>query len=113
MQQVVADPALGGKLARIMEAMSKSLLDLPVGNIEAAAEGRKPTAADRRRTVRSETGISERELHARIAAAQPMLQQSLKAVTDALPSMMHGLAQAQQSIERAAANMPDPTYPKR
>jgi hypothetical protein len=27
--------------------------------------------------------------------------------------MMNGLKQVQESLERAAANMPDPTYPKR
>jgi hypothetical protein len=48
-----------------------------------------------------------------MAEARPMIQQSMKALADALPSMMQGLAQAQQSLERAAANMPDPTYPKR
>jgi hypothetical protein len=31
----------------------------------------------------------------------------------ALPQMMQGLAQAQQALERAVANMPDPTYPRR
>jgi hypothetical protein len=37
----------------------------------------------------------------------------MKALSDALPAMMQGLAQAQKALERAAANMPDPNYPKR
>jgi len=37
----------------------------------------------------------------------------MKAMADAWPGMMQGLQQAQRSLERAAANMPDPTYPKR
>jgi hypothetical protein len=42
-----------------------------------------------------------------------MMEQSLKALSGALPAMMQGLQQAGQALERATANMPDPTYPKR
>ena len=42
-----------------------------------------------------------------------MVRQSIKAINGALPAMMQGLDQAQQAIERALANMPDPTYPQR
>ena len=35
------------------------------------------------------------------------------ALNQALPAMMQGLNQAQQALERAVANMPDPTYPRR
>ena len=48
-----------------------------------------------------------------IAQARPMIQQSMKALSTALPAMMQGLQQASKAIERAAANMPDPTYPRR
>ena len=113
MQRVLNDPAMADRLSRAMQALSKAFLDLPVGNVEAALQGRQPTSADRRRTVATETRMSERDLRQRIAAAKPVLQQSMKALSDALPSMMQGLSQAQQSIERAAANMPDPNYPKR
>jgi len=112
-QRAMADPATVDRLADAMQAMSKVFLDMPVGNVEAALEGRRPTSADRRRTVASETRMNERQLRERIAAAKPMLQQSMKAMSDALPSMIQGLAQAQKSLERAAANMPDPNYPKR
>ena len=46
------DAATADKLARMMQAMSKAFLELPVGEIEAAAEGRQATRADRQRTVR-------------------------------------------------------------
>jgi hypothetical protein len=42
-----------------------------------------------------------------------MVQQSMKAMAEALPQMMQGLRQAQEAIDRAAANMPDPNYPRR
>ena len=41
--------------------MSKAFLNLPVGEVEAAVEGRPVTSADKRRTVRSETKMSERD----------------------------------------------------
>ena len=112
MQQVMADPATVDRLTNAMQAMSRAFLDLPVGSIEAALDGRKPTSADRRRTVRSETGMNERQLDARIAAGRPLMQQSMRALSQALPSMIQGLGQAQQSLERAVSNMPDPTYPR-
>lgn len=112
-QRVMADPATADRLADAIEALSGVFLDLPVGKVRAAVEGRKPTAADKRATLGSESGMSERELKARIAAARPVIHQSMKVLSEALPGMIAGLAQAQQSLERAAANMPDPNYPKR
>ena len=43
----------------------------------------------------------------------PKIQQSIAAINRAIPAMMQALDQAQQAIERAVANMPDPTYPRR
>ena len=37
----------------------------------------------------------------------------MQALNRALPAMMQGLDEAQQAIDRAVANMPDPTYPRR
>jgi ABC-type Fe3+ transport system permease subunit len=112
----LTDPAFAEKLANTAQALSKAFLDLPVGEIRAAVEGREPNAADRKLTVRDlgrrDDPNFERNLRRQMAQAKPMIQQSMKALADALPSMMQGLEQAQKSLERAAANMPDPTYPK-
>ena len=108
-----ADPATADRLANAMQAMSKAFLDLPVGEVEAALEGRPATAADHHRTIRSETGMNDGQLRAQIAATRPMIRQSINAMNAALPGVMQGLAQAQQSLQRAIANMPDPNYPKR
>ena len=109
----LTDPAMADKLADAMQTLSKAFLDLPVGEVQAAMEGRAPVAADKRRTVRSETRVSERELQRRIAESKPMIERSMKAIAVTLPAMMQSLEAAGESIERAAANMPDPTYPKR
>ena len=109
----VADPATVDRLADAMQSLSGAFLDLPVGDMQAALEGRKPTVADGHRTVRSETGLSERDVNARIAAAKPRIEQSIKALNQALPEITRNLQQAQKSVERAISNMPDPNYPRR
>jgi len=109
----LSDPAMVDRLSGTMQAMSRGFLDLPVGEIEAAVEGRPPTPADRNRTLRSENPNLDREVQAQIAQARPMIRQSMKAISDALPAVMKSLHEARESIERAAANMPDPNYPKR
>jgi len=55
----------------------------------------------------------ERNLQQQVANAKPMIDQGMKALASALPAMMQGMEQAEKAMERAAANMPDPTYPKR
>jgi hypothetical protein len=48
-----------------------------------------------------------------MANVGPTVQQSMKALSQALPAMMKGLHEAEKSLDRAVASMPDPTYPKR
>ena len=112
-QRVLNDPAMADRMASVMQALSKAFLDMPVGEVEAAVEGRPPTPADRQRRVRDvEPGVDV-DLQAQMAQARPMIRQSMKALSDALPGMMKGFAEAQKSLDRAISNMPDPTYPKR
>ena len=116
-QRVLGDPAMADRLADMMEGVSKAVLDLPLGEVQAAVEGRKPTAADRKLTVRElgrrEDPNFERDLQRQIADARPMIQASQKALADALPAVMKSLDEAGKALERAVANMPDPTYPRR
>lgn len=111
------DPAMADRLADSMQAMSKALLDIRVGELQAAVEGRKASSAERKLTVRDlgrrDDRDFDRHFREQIAAAKPMIAQSMKALNEALPGMIQGLEQARESIERAAANMPDPNYPKR
>ena len=107
------DPKWADRLTDAMVAMSKVFLELPVGEVEAAIEGRQPTQADKRRTVRSETKLSERELRQKIEEGRPAMQAGMKALAAALPAMMKGLSEAQREMERATANIPRPDYPKR
>lgn len=113
----LTDPALADKLARMMQAMSKAFLELPVGEIEAAAEGRPATRADRRRTIRqlgrAEDPNFERNLQRDLANARPMIEASMKAMAAALPAMMKAMSEAGRELDKATANLPSPNYPKR
>ena len=113
----LTDPATAQQVGNAMQALSKAFLDLRVGELQAAAEGREATQAEKRLTVRDLGRRSdpnfERRFRQQMAEAKPKIEQSMKALADALPSMMQGLEQAQKSLERAIANMPQPGYPKR
>ena len=113
----LTDPATAQKLANAMQVMSNVFLDMRVGEVRAALEGRQATPAERNMTVRDmarrDDPDFDRHFHQQMANVGPMMQQSMKALNQALPAMMQGLAQAKESLERAVANMPDPNYPKR
>jgi len=113
----LTDPATAQRLQRSMQAMSKALLDLRVGEMKATIDGREPTKTERKMTIRDlgrrNDPNFERNLNERIANAGPMIDRSVKAMNEALPSIMQSVERARDAIERATANMPDPTYPKR
>ena len=110
----LSDPAIADKLSRASGVLARVLMDMPVGEIEAAMEGRTPTEADRRRRVRDEIGPDgERQLMAHVAASGPQMRAMQKALVASLPALMGALEGVEKELERAVANMPDPTYPKR
>jgi len=109
----LSDPRLADRLTDTMLALSKTFLNLPVGDVEAALDGRKPTAADKRHTVRSETGMNERDLTAKIEASRPAMHAGQEALVAALPALMKGVTDAEKEFERATANLPQPGYPNR
>lgn len=108
----VLDPAFADRLTNMMHAMSKALLGLPVGEVAAAAEGRSPTPADRRRTVGSETGLDQRQLDRQIEGSSAAMQQGMQAIAKALPKIAEAVHSARGEVERAMANMPSPAYPR-
>src|SRR5437764_14537900 len=113
----LTDPATAQRITEAMQALSGALLNMKVGEVRAAIEGRRASPEERNLTVgdlaRRDDPNFDRKLHQRMSSVGPMVRQSMKALNEALPAMMQGLTQAQKSIERAIANMPDPTYPQR
>jgi len=116
-QRVLGDPATAERLADVVQALSNAVLDLHVGGVRAAVEGRAPTPAERHMTVRDmarrDDPNFDRKFQRQVAQAGPMIHQGMNAMNQALPEIMQGLKQAEQGLKRAAANMPDPDYPKR
>ena len=111
----LTDPAMADKLGRVAGVLTKSLMDLPVGEVEAAIQGRPATPADRARRVRDE--VNDPYLEQRVAAEAAQSGRKMQAATTALvaslPAIMGALGRVQDEVERAVANIPDPTYPRR
>jgi flagellar hook-basal body complex protein FliE len=113
----LTDPATAQRLTNVMQALSNAFLNVKVGGVEAAIEGREASPRERNLTVRDmarrDDPNFDRNLQQQIAQVGPTMQSSMNALNQALPEVMQSLHEAKKSIERAAANMPDPTYPNR
>jgi hypothetical protein len=114
---VLTDPASAQRLTSVLDAITDAVLSMRVGEVRAAVEGRDATPQERAMTVRDmarrDDPDFDRHLHGKLAAVGPTIQQSAQTVNRALPVVMRSLDDAQRSIERAVANLPDPTYPRR
>lgn len=112
---LLSDPAMPDKLGRVAGVLTHSLMNLPVGEMEAAIEGRPVTPADRTRTVRDTIGgpqVEER-VAAEAAVTGRRMQATSQALVAALPAILQAVEGARGEIERAIGNLPDPTYPRR
>jgi len=113
----LTDPATAQRLTNSMQALSSALLNMRVGEVAAALEGRPATPEERNLTVgdlaRRDDPDFDRHFHDQIASVGPTMQRSIKAMIRALPEISRDLKDVRKSLERAIANMPDPNYPKR
>ncbi len=113
----LTDPAQADKVGRMAGALSRVLLDINVGEIEAAVQGRPVTDADRRRTVRNVVAGGDPDIERRIerqaASSGAAIQSSAQAMAATLPSIIQSIDRAAAEIDRATANLPTPGYPRR
>lgn len=109
----IANGAAVDQIGNMIGAVTKALLDLPVGELEAAVENRPVTRQDRERTVRSVTGTDEREVNAGIEQSKDAVIAGGRAMARTLPVIREALNKAGEEIERATANVPQPGYPRR
>lgn len=113
----LTDPEAQMRLAAKLQSISSALLGIRVGELAAAVEGREATPAERNVTlgdmVRRKDPNFDRDVAREVATVGPKIQRSMQTVSRALPQVMRDVADAQRSIDRAVANLPDPTYPQR
>lgn len=113
----LTDPAAAMKLARTMQALTTALLNIRVGDMHAALEGREATAEERRLTVgdlvRRKDPNFDRDVQREVATMGPKIQRSMQSLNRALPEVMRDIDDAKRSINRAVSNLPDPNYPQR
>lgn len=113
----LTDPAMADRLANVMQSLTGAFLNLPVGEVQAALEGRPATPIDKRTTVadlgRRDDPNFDRNVHAQIAGSRETMRAGMRAMSTALPAMMRGMNEARRAMEQAIANMPSPAYPAR
>ncbi len=113
----LTDPATVHQLAGAMQELSHALMNIRIGEARAAFEGRDATPQERNMTVgdlaRRKDPNFDRHLHQQIASVEPQVERGMQAVNRALPAMMQAVNDAERAVDRAVANMPDPTYPRR
>lgn len=116
-QRALTDRAVTEKLTEVLPALGDALLKLPVGEIEAAIEGRPATRSDKRRTVgdlgKRDDPNFERNLKADLGNSGEMMKAGMRAMAAALPAIMDGMKTMAEEMENATSNLPSPTYPKR
>ena len=113
----LTDPAMADQMGRVAGALTRAFMNLPVGEVEAAIEGRPATSADRRRTVRDIAGRNDPYLDQRIeqqaTRSGAAIQAGARAMASALPGILDSIDRAADQIDRATANLPQPGYPRR
>jgi len=110
----LSDPAMADKLSKMLGPLMKALMDMPIGEVEAAMAGREPSPADKKKRLGDELGPEgQKELAATVARAGPQMQAMQRALVASLPAIMSSLGNLEKELEQATANLPDPTYPKR
>lgn len=113
----VIDPAAAMKLARTVQAISTALLNIRVGDMHAALEGREATPDERNETVgdivRRKDPNFDRDVRHEVATMGPKIERSMEALDRALPQVMRDVDDAKHSLKRALSNLPDPNYPQR
>ena len=113
----LTDPQSAMKLAAKLQGISNALMNVRVGELGAALEGRQATARERNVTVRDlvhrQDPNFEQHMQQKVATVGPKVLQTMQTLNRTLPQVMHDVDDVQRSVERAVANLPDPTYPQR
>ena len=111
------DPQSAMKLAAKLEALSNAVMNIRVGEVSAAIDGREASPRERNMTigdlVRKKDPNFDQQVQEKVASIGPKIVRGMQTVQRTLPQVMHDVDDAQRSLERAVSNLPDPTYPQR
>lgn len=108
----IVDGRMIDQLGNVAGVLAKALMNLPVGEIQAAIENRPVTREDRRRTVASEMGNDPREIDRDVERGKVAMKQGGQAMVRALPVITRALNEAGDELARAVNNLPSPAYPR-
>ena len=113
----LADPATVHRVVGTADALTHALMNVRIGEVKAAIEGRDAGPRERNMTVgdyaRRDDPNIDRHIHQQIASIEPQVQQGVRAANRALPALQQSLDDVERAVDRVLANMPDPTYPRR
>jgi hypothetical protein len=113
----LTDPQSAMKLAGKLQALSNAIMNIRVGEVSAALDGRAATPRERNMTVgdyvRRKDPNFDRHVQEKVASLGPKVMTTMQSLQRTLPQVMRDVDDAQKSLERAVANLPDPNYPQR
>lgn len=113
----LTDPESAMKLAAKLQAVSNAVLNIRVGDLGAALDGREARPSERNTTVgdliRRKDPDFDRHVQEKVASVGPKVIRGMQTLQQTLPRVMHDVDDVQRSLQRAVANLPDPTYPAR
>ena len=113
----LTDPATQMRVGMQLQGIAQALLNVRIGDLAAAVEGREATPAERNVTIgdmaRRKNPNFDRDMARQVATVGPQIQHSMQALSRALPRVIGDIQDAQRSLDRAVSNLPDPTYPRR
>lgn len=113
----LTDPESAMKLAAKLQTLSNAVLNIRVGDLGAALEGRDARPSERNATIgdliRRKDPEFDRHIQEQVASVGPKVMQGMQTLQQALPRILHDVDDVQRSLKRATSNLPDPTYPAR
>jgi hypothetical protein len=110
----VTDPRAIDRVGDMVGALSHALMNVPIGEVAAAAEGRPARPEDRNSTVRDVVGPgADRKIDDRIGHGKAAAEAGMQAVAAAMPAIERAMEDMRDVVQRATANLPRPDYPRR
>ncbi|WP_265569931.1 hypothetical protein [Sphingomicrobium nitratireducens] len=96
---MLADPALPDRMAAMTLVLAKMLETMPVGEIEAAIEGREPTPEERAERLEVDGPAMADEMRTALADNQDTLRASARGLALAMPHLLAAIDEMRAAVE--------------